>query len=72
MKRTMKQRRASAQQNQKRRTDAEIADALRGTCGRVFVHEGGIWRDTETGETASSRFDLEQSWLAGLQAWPEA
>lgn len=58
--------------SQQRRTDAEIADALRGTCGRVFVHEGGIWRDTETGETASSRFDLEQSWLAGLHARPEA
>ena len=72
MKRTMKQRRASAQQNQKRRTDAEIADALRGTCGRMFVQADGVWRDAETGETSASRFDLEQSWLAGLHARPEA
>jgi hypothetical protein len=38
----------------------------------MFVQADGVWRDAETGETAASRFDLEQSWLAGLHARPEA
>ncbi len=47
-----------------RPTDAEIAERLRGTRGRLFVRqEDGAWLDTETGATGT-RAELETAWLA--------
>jgi len=46
-----------------RPTDEEIAGRLRGTNGRLFVQEGGVWRDTETGATGT-RAEVEQAWIA--------
>jgi hypothetical protein len=49
-----------------RPTDTEIAERLRGTSGRLFVHDGdGIWRDAETGATGT-RAEIEQAWLAEM------
>ncbi len=47
-----------------RPTDAEIAERLHGTGGRLFVRqEDGSWLDTETG-AAGTRAELETAWLA--------
>ena len=49
-----------------RPTDAEIAERLRGTKGRLFVRQpDGQWHDTETGVTGT-RAEVEQAWLAEL------
>lgn len=53
-----------AQDSRPRPTDAEIAERLRGTRGRLFVRqEDGAWLDTETGATGT-RAELEAVWLA--------
>ena len=50
--------------NRPRPTDAEIAERLHGTNGRLFVCDGdGVWRDTETGATGTGE-EIEQAWLA--------
>ena len=48
--------------------DAELAKSLHGTNGRLFVHvDGETWKDTDTGHTGP-RAELEDAFLAELQA----
>ncbi len=52
------------QQADDRPTDDEIAERVRGTAGRLFVHvDGETWRDTDNGNTGT-RVELESAWLA--------
>ena len=52
--------------------DAAVARRLHGTSGRLFVHMGdGIWKDTDNGNTGS-RAELEDAFLAELDAREEA
>ncbi len=52
--------------------DAAVAKRLHGTSGRMFVHMGdGIWTDTASGRTGS-RAELEDAFLAELDAREEA